>query len=73
VIILIEHCPDADPNQICLSGHSAGVHLISLLVFDKSHLLRHDFSPSSIRGVISVSGIYSLANPAHDSQNNIRN
>ncbi len=68
-----EHCADADLDQIYLSGHSAGAHLISLLVLDKSHLLCHDFPLSSIRGVIAVSGIYSLQNPVHDSQNNIRN
>ncbi|CAF4252777.1 unnamed protein product [Rotaria sp. Silwood2] len=68
-----EHCPDADSNQIFLSGHSGGALLISLLVLDKSHLIRHEFPLSSIRCVISISGIYNLANPAHDSQNNIRN
>ncbi|CAF0895069.1 unnamed protein product [Adineta ricciae] len=67
-----EHCSDADPNQIFLSGHSAGTHLISLLVLDKSHLQRHHFPLSCIRGVIATSGIYSLANPTHDSHNNIR-
>ena len=70
---ITEHCPNADPNQIYLSGHSAGAHLISLLVLDKSHLLRHDFSLSLIRGVIAMSGIYSLHNPAHDSRTHIRN
>ncbi|UJR21440.1 hypothetical protein I4U23_024526 [Adineta vaga] len=68
-----EHCSHADPNQIFLSGHSAGSHLISLLVLDKSHLQRHHFSLASIQGVIATSGIYSLTNPTHDSENNIRN
>ncbi|CAF2405934.1 unnamed protein product [Rotaria sp. Silwood2] len=68
-----EHCSDADPNQIFLSGHSSGAHLVSLLVLDKSHLHRHEFSLSIIRGVVSMSGIYNLANPTHDSKNNIRN
>jgi acetyl esterase/lipase len=67
-----EHCPEADPNQIYLSGHSAGAHLISLLVLDRSHLFRHDLSLSLICGVIVMSGIYTLRNPTHDSQNNIR-
>ena len=69
---ITEHYPNADPDQIYLSGHSAGSHLISLLVLDKSHLLRHGLSLTSIRGVIAVSGIYSLTNPTHDSKNNIR-
>ena len=69
---ITEHCPDADPDQIYLSGHSAGAHLISLLVLDQSHFLRHDLSLACIRGVIVMSGIYSLTNPTHDSKNNIR-
>ena len=68
-----EHCPEADPNQIFLSGHSAGAHLISLLVLDRSHLARHELPLSAIRGVIPMSGIYSLSNPTHDSKNNVRN
>jgi acetyl esterase/lipase len=68
-----EHYPQADPNQIFLSGHSAGAHLISLLILDKSHFERHEFSPSSIRGVITMSGIYTLSSPTHDSKYNIRN
>ncbi|CAF0934009.1 unnamed protein product [Rotaria sp. Silwood1] len=68
-----EHCPQADPDQIFLSGHSAGAHLVSLLILDKSHFERHEFSSSSIRGVITMSGIYSLSNPTHDSQHNVRN
>ena len=68
-----EHYPQADPDQIFLSGHSAGAHLISLLVLDKSHFERHNYSFSSIRGVIVMSGIYSLSNPTHDSKYNIRN
>ena len=68
-----EHCPQADPNQLFLSGHSAGAHLISLLVLNKSYLLRHALSPASVRGLIVMSGVYSLSNPTHDSANNIRN
>jgi acetyl esterase/lipase len=68
-----EHYPQADPEQIFLSGHSAGAHLISLLVLDKYHFERHQLSLSSIRGVIAMSGIYTLSNPIHDSQNNFRN
>lgn len=68
-----DHYPQADPNQIFLSGHSAGAHLISLLVLDPSHLQRHNYLKSSIRGVITMSGIYTLANPIHDSKYNIKN
>ena len=68
-----EHYPHADPDQIFLSGHSAGAHLISLLVLDPSHFERHHLSMSPIRGVIAMSGIYTLANPVHDSQHDFRN
>ena len=68
-----EHCPRADPDQVFISGHSAGAHLISLLVVDRSYFLRHHLSPAFIRGVISMSGVYSLANPVHDSANNYTN
>lgn len=68
-----EHCSQADINQIFLSGHSAGAHLISLLVLDRSHFIRHEFSLQNIRGVIPMSGIYSLNNPTHLSPNHIRN
>src|SRR5262245_25408656 len=68
-----EHYPQADTDQIFLSGHSAGAHLTSLLVLDKTHVERHQYSLSSIRGVITMSGIYTLSNPVHNSKNNIRN
>ena len=68
-----EHYPNADPDQIFLSGHSAGAHLVSLLVLDPSHFLRHNFSPRSIRGVITISGIYTLTHPVHDSKHHFGN
>ncbi|CAF3581396.1 unnamed protein product [Rotaria socialis] len=68
-----EHCPDADPDQIFLSGHSAGAHLASLLVLDESYFHRHEFSLSNVHGVIAASEIYSLTNPIHDSKMNIQN
>ncbi|UJR27974.1 hypothetical protein I4U23_009232 [Adineta vaga] len=68
-----EHYPQADPEQIFLSGHSAGAHLISLLVLDNSHFQRHNLSLETIRGVIAMSGIYTLTHPTHDSKYNFRN
>ncbi|CAF4058204.1 unnamed protein product, partial [Rotaria sordida] len=65
-IIVSYRLAHADPNQIFLSGYSAGAHLISLLVLDKSHLHRHEFPLSIICDVITISGIYSLANSTHD-------
>lgn len=68
-----EHYAQADASQLFLSGHSAGAHLISLLALDSSHLLRHQFSPQHIRGVIPMSGIYSLNNPTHPSPHHLQN
>ncbi len=45
-----------DPNQIVIFGHSAGGHLVSLLA---THDDYSDLRPS-IRGVISLSGVYDL-------------
>lgn len=67
-----DHCADADPEQIFLSGHSAGAHLVSLLALDPTYLQRRQFPIESIRGVVATSGIYSLANPTHASANNVR-
>lgn len=68
-----EHCPQADPDQIFISGHSAGAHLVSLLVLDKTYFQRHHYPLSSIRGVISISGIYTLSNPIYDFKYNLGN
>ena len=49
-----------DVNRIFLAGHSAGGHLASLLALDPSHLKKYEISPSSIRGVMSLSGVYDV-------------
>jgi acetyl esterase/lipase len=49
-----------DVHQIYLSGHSAGGHLVSLLALDPSYLKKHDVAVSSIRGVMSLSGVYDV-------------
>ena len=68
-----EHYPQADPDQIFLSGHSAGAHLISLLILDNTHFQRHNLLLSSIRGIVTMSGIYTLSNPVHDSNHHPNN
>jgi acetyl esterase/lipase len=45
-------------EQIFISGHSAGAHLVSLLTTDESYLKAHDLKPKAIRGVIPISGVY---------------
>lgn len=49
-----------DPDQIFLMGHSAGGHLVALLATDPQYLMREGLTPAMIRGVIGVSGVYSL-------------
>ena len=47
-----------DPSKIFLTGHSAGVYLLSPLLLDPRYLARHDLKPSSIRGAAPVSAFY---------------
>jgi len=56
-----------DPDRIILMGHSAGGHLVSLLATDPRYLkdpaLRLSAADrAALRGVISVSGVYSIPN-----------
>lgn len=51
-----------DASRLYVSGHSAGGHLVSLLALDRRYLAKHQLSPSDIRGVISMSGIYDVGN-----------
>lgn len=47
-----------DPQRIYLAGHSSGGRLASLLALDPSFLRPYGFSPSDIKGVASISGLY---------------
>jgi len=51
-----------DPDEIFLAGHSAGGHLVSLLALDPRYLDRHGLSPDRIKGVMTISGLYDVAN-----------
>ncbi|MEE8475053.1 MAG: alpha/beta hydrolase [Myxococcota bacterium] len=46
----------ADPNAIFLSGHSAGAHLATYVVLDEERLETLGVPPSSLCGLILVSG-----------------
>jgi acetyl esterase/lipase len=73
---LREHVPEADPDRLFLSGHSAGAHLVSLLATDPQYLRRVGLSSKpadEIRGVCAVSGIYCLHGPCADSPSALRN
>ncbi|MCD6310703.1 MAG: alpha/beta hydrolase [Candidatus Eremiobacteraeota bacterium] len=49
-----------DPNKIFLMGHSAGGYLVSLLALDHKYLEEEGGNPYYIKGVISISGIYTI-------------
>lgn len=52
-------------DSIFLSGHSAGGHLISLLLFDQRYLRAEGVEPV-LGGVIPLSGIFDLTRPIDD-------
>jgi acetyl esterase/lipase len=45
-------------DQIFISGHSAGGHLVALLATDPSYLKAEGLSLADIKGVIPISGVY---------------
>lgn len=49
-----------DPEKLFIFGQSAGGHLVSLLATDGSYLARHGLTPSILRAVISMSGVYDV-------------
>ncbi len=53
-----------DPRRIAVAGHSAGAHLAALLGSDPQWLEPYKLSPSRLRGVIGLSGVYDLTGPA---------
>ena len=50
-----------DANNIFVSGHSAGGHLVALLALESKYLRQEGLSPEAIKGVIAISGVYDLA------------
>lgn len=48
------------PEQLFICGHSAGGHLVALLAGDESYLKEHKLSTKDIKGVIPISGVYSI-------------
>jgi acetyl esterase/lipase len=51
-------------DQIFVSGHSAGGHLVALLATDDDYLKAEGLTLQAIRGAIPMSGVYSI--PARD-------
>jgi acetyl esterase/lipase len=48
------------PDEIFLSGHSAGGHIVALLGADPSYLKAVGVPEKDIRGVIPISGVYTI-------------
>lgn len=47
-------------EQLFLCGHSAGGHLVSLLVTDPQYLKAEKHSPTEVKGVATFSGVYEI-------------
>ncbi len=53
-------------DRVFLSGHSAGGHLVTLLLFDPQYLQAEGLEPEILAGVIPLSGIFDLTRPIDD-------
>jgi arylformamidase len=53
-------------DRIFLSGHSAGGHLVTLLLFDPQYLRAESVDPEQLAGVIALSGVFDLTMPIDD-------
>jgi acetyl esterase/lipase len=49
------------PDEIFVSGHSAGGHLVALLATDPTYLKAEGLTLKAIRGAIPMSGVYTIA------------
>ena len=49
-------------DRLFVSGHSAGGHLVSLLATDEQYLKAEGCSVADIKGVMTVSGVYTISN-----------
>lgn len=57
-----------DTNRIYVGGHSAGGHLSALLSLDPRYLGAHGLSPGQIKGTISLSGVFDVAEGNRESK-----
>jgi acetyl esterase/lipase len=53
-------------DRVFLSGHSAGGHLVTLLLFDPSYLKAVGHAPEQLAGVAALSGVFDLTRPIDD-------
>ncbi len=54
------------PDRVFLSGHSAGGHLITLLLMDPQYLRAEKVNADSLAGVVPLSGVFDLTKPMDD-------
>lgn len=47
-----------DPARIVLTGHSAGGHMVSLLILDPAYLEAVGYAPEDVAGVVAFSGVF---------------
>jgi acetyl esterase/lipase len=52
-------------DEIFVSGHSAGGHLVALLATDESYLKAHGLTLKAIRGAIPLSGVFCIDETGH--------
>lgn len=53
-------------DRVFISGHSAGGHLVTLLLFEPSYLKAVGHAPEELAGVIALSGVFDLTRPIDD-------
>jgi acetyl esterase/lipase len=53
-------------DRVFISGHSAGGHLVTLLLFEPSYLKATGHAPDELAGVIALSGVFDLTRPIDD-------
>lgn len=65
---VVDHIADygGDPDNVYVSGHSAGAYLAALLALDPTLLDAHHLDPSSIRGSIPISAFLYVEETAAD-------
>jgi acetyl esterase/lipase len=51
---------NGDKDNIYLMGHSAGGHLISLILCDKSYLGKYGMVPTDIAGAVTISAVFEI-------------
>lgn len=52
---------NGDRNKIFIGGHSAGAHLVSLVILDEKYKKIYNFDRTKIKGVALLSGVYIIS------------